>query len=273
MTEEKKNTEIKAGAEPDNKDAKADPSNAADKDGKKPDSSTEGEPWHKDPRFKQDLGLLKTAKSLMEKNNLESVEDLVDLIESGKKIKGKQVDLERIDEITAKAAKLDKYEAYWAEQEKKRQREEEDPRERAERLEKQLEAKERQEQIREAQRRETEKAQAAVNAYERDVSGQIKDMEIPKEQQGFVLKFFGVGNECNDIDITDRKAVKRLIDKGIKEKEAYDQAVIKAYLEGKSNVPPVSSTGSSTAPEEKQIKTLKDARKAMFDLVTKRGGG
>ena len=85
MAEETKNTETQTGAEPANTtEAKAGAEPAAEPDAKKSASSTEGEPWHKDPRFKQDLGLLKAAKALMEKNNLESVDDLVELAESGK---------------------------------------------------------------------------------------------------------------------------------------------------------------------------------------------
>ena len=113
----------KTGSQPDNKDVKPDEPKADVKPDSspadaKPDSSPE--PWHKDPRFKNDLGLLKAAKSLMEKNGLESVDDLVELAESGKKVKGKQVDLDRLEEIQKKAEELDKYEAYWKDQEEKK---------------------------------------------------------------------------------------------------------------------------------------------------------
>ena len=84
----------------------------------KTDSSPD-QPWHKDPRFKNDLGLLKAVKSLIEKNDLESVDELIELAESGKKVKGKDIDLDRLDEIAAKAKKLEKYEAYWKEQEER----------------------------------------------------------------------------------------------------------------------------------------------------------
>jgi len=264
----------KAGSQPGNTEVKidvsADPSTAdSTKADAKPDSSTE-QPWHKDPRFKQELGLLKVAKSLMEKNGLESVDDLVELAESGKKVKGKEADLDMLDEIKSKAAKLDKYEAYWREQEEKKQRETEYPDQTIARLEKQLKEKEAADRHKEQTTKQREAAQQALKSYEREVQSLVKEMDVPKEQQAFVNEFFGVGNPFNEIDITDKKAIKKLVSDGIKKKEAYDQAIIQAYIDGKGKIPKV---GSSTpaAPSGDQPKVyLKDARKTLLEALTRR---
>jgi DNA repair exonuclease SbcCD ATPase subunit len=271
----------KAGSQPENKDVKADakpdvktdakPDSSPEKD-VKPESSTD-QPWHKDPRFKNELGLLKAAKSLMEKNGLESVEDLVELAESGKKVKGKQVDLDRLEEIQSKAEKLDKYEAYWKDQEERKKRETEYPEQTIARLEEQLKKKEAADKYKEDSRRQQEAAKQALKSYDNEVQDLIKEMELPKEQHSFIQEFFGVGNPFNEIDITDRKAIRKLVSDGIKKKQAYDQAVIQAYIKSKESVPKVSTT-NPTAPSANAPKImLKDARKALHDAMMKVTGG
>lgn len=270
------NTE-KLGAEPGNKteekvEVKTEDTKGAELKDVKADPSNAGEPWHKDPRFKNDLGLLKTAKSLMEKNSLESVDDLVDLIESGKKVKGKQIDLDRIDEIKAKADTLDKYQAYWAQEEEKKKRADEDPEETIKRLESKLNEKDTREKQREAERQSREDAAKAIQGYDREVKDLISEMEIPKEQSSFVMKLCGVGNPFNDIDITDKKAIKRVVSQLTKEKEEYDQTVIKNYLKGKGEIPKVGSSGTGAEKDKPKI-YLKDARKIFLERMRGSTGG
>jgi len=247
------------------------PDSSPEKDAK-PESSTE-QPWHKDPRFKQDLGLLKVAKSLMEKNGLESVDDLVELVESGKKVKGKQVDLDRLDEIQKKAEKLDRYEEFWRDQEEQKRRATEEPEQTISRLEEQLKKKEAAEKHKEERRRQQEAAKQALQSYDREVQSLIKEMEIPKEQQNFISEFFGVGNPFNDIDITDRKAIKKLVADGIKKKEAYDQAIIQAYIKGKEGIPKVAATQAAAPTQDAPKVMLKDARRIFAETIRKASGG
>lgn len=274
MAEETKNTETKTGAEPANTtEAKAGAEPAAEPDAKKSASSTEGEPWHKDPRFKQELGLLKAAKALMEKNNLESVDDLVELAESGSKVRGKQVDLDRLEEIVAKAAKLDKYEAYWNAEAERKRREQEDPESTIARLEKELKHKEFTERQREERKRQAESARQAIDYYEREVSDQVKELDLPKDQAAYLMEYCGVGNQANDIDITDRKAVRKIIADGNKKFQALKQAIIKEYVDGKSTVPKMSSSSAATVTETKPKIMLKDARKIFLENIQKASGG
>lgn len=268
------NIEEKEGAKPTEatpevKDVK-EPEASAGVDAK-PDSSPE--PWHKDPRFKGELDNLKALKRLKESNGVESIDDLAELVEQGKKVKGKSVDLDRLDEIVAKAAKLEKWEAYWADQEEKKKRETEYPEQTIARLEEQLKRKEANDRRREEQRMEQENAQRALKSYDMEVQALIREVDVPKEQRDFVAQFFGVGNPFNEIDITDRKAIKRLVSDGLKAKVAYDQSVIKSYLKTKEDVPKTGSAAPA-APAQGTSKTmLKDARELLRDAMTKVTGG
>ena len=141
--------------------------------------SSPAEPWHKDPRFKNDLGLLKSAKGLMEANQLESFDDLRDLLEEGKKVRGKGVDLSRIDEIVAKANQLDQYEAFWKEDAERKKRSGEMPDETVKRLETELRKREAKEKQDAAAKKAQDTAQQALSTYESEVKTLIKSTEIP----------------------------------------------------------------------------------------------
>jgi hypothetical protein len=272
----------KTGAEPEKTEVKTEDKSGAVLDAKdvKSDSSPENVPWNKDPRFQEFIKEKKTLSAANEKlqkllkaNDLEDPDDLEDLVARGKVVKGKLNDLNQLDEIIEKANKLTKYEAYWAEQEEKNRRQNEDPDSTISRLEGLLKSKSAKEQHREYERHQAEQAKAAISGYDNEVKNLIKEMEMPKDQQGFILEFMGVGNPANDIDITDKKAVKRLVAEATKKKEAYDQAIIKAYLSGKEIVPKVGSSGSG-APEPNKPKIyLKDARKALHEMMQKSTGG
>lgn len=258
-------TTVKAGAEP-VKDAKS-------------DSSTDV-PWNKDPRFQDFLKEKKTLtaanerlQNLLKANELDDPDDLADLVAKGKVVKGKISDLSQIDDIIAKAQKLEKYEAYWKNQEERKKREQEDPNDTIAKLDRELREKHDSDQQRERQWSEADNAKRAIHTYEREVTELIKELEVSKDQQGFVLEFFGVGNPANDIDITDKKAIKKLIQDGIKKKESYDQAVIAAYLKTKQEIPKVAS-GAGTATETTKSKImLKDARKMFREQMQGASGG
>ena len=263
----------KAGSQPENKEEVKDVKSESSPENKdvKPEPSTE-QPWHKDPRFKQDLGLLKAAKSLMEKNGLESVDDLVELAESGKKVKGKQVDLDRLEEIQAKAEKLDKYEAYWKDQEERKKRETEYPEQTIARLEEQLKKKEAADKHKEESRKQQEAAQQALKNYDREVQSLVKEMELPKEQQAFAMEFMGVNNPFNEIDITDRKAINRMVADQKKKLEAFKQSVIQDYIKGKETIPKVGATTAAPMGDKTKV-YLKDARKALHEAMNRVTGG
>lgn len=253
--------EVGVGAEP----AKEATEN---KDAKQPESSPDEKlPWHKDVRwqaFQAEKKNLQAAQdklnAILKANNLEDADDLEELVQSGKAIKGKITDPSVLDAIIAKATKLDQYEAYWAEQKEKERRRNEDPEERAERLEKQLAVEKRRRQFEENQKKQADEARRALDNYESVVKSQVKEWELPKEHFPFALEFMGIGNPCNEIDITDPKQVKRITNEFKKKLEDFKQSVIKDYLKGKQDVPKVTATTPTTSTADAPKIKLKEAR-------------
>jgi hypothetical protein len=268
----------KSGSQPENnvdvKDVKTDSS--TDIKDVNAGSSDADKPWNKDPRFKEDNETFKIGKSmkaLMDANNLKSFDDLTELLDSGKKVHGKQVDLDRIEEAFEDSKKLKSYELVWKQQEEERRRGIETPEQTIARLEDSLKKKEAADKHKEEAQKNQQAAQQALKAYDREVQTLVKEVDAPKEQQAFIAEFFGVGNAFNEIDITDKKAIKRLVDDGRKKIEAFKQSVIQDYIKGKSGIPRTSATSGAAPMGDKPKIMLKDARKMLHERMEKIIGG
>jgi hypothetical protein len=240
----------------------------------KSDSSPENLPWHKDARFQDFLKEKKGLEAANEKlqkilkeNGLDDPDELEDLVKSGTAIKGRALDVNNLDAIIERAQRLEKYEAYWADQKKKQDKENLDPEERATKAERELEF-ERGTRAREkAAKDHMENTKKAIASYEKEVHGLISEATIPKDHQGLILELFGVGNPSNDVDITDKKAIKKLVADGIKKVEAYNQSVIAEYLKSKKEIVKTGQ-GSESVGDNKQPKImLKDARKIFLERM------
>jgi hypothetical protein len=276
--EEVKNTDA-AGAVPADKGQVSEP--PTDKKEEVSDSSPEvllddkGKPlpWDKQPKWKAARQAEKKLEALLKANGIEDPDELEDLVARGKVVKGKLRDLNDLDKIIEDAEEIRRYRPVWADQEERKRRETEDPEHTIARLEHALKTKSVKEQQKEMERLQAENARKAIEGYDNEVKSLIREMEMPKDQQGFILEFMGVGNPANDIDITDRKAIKRLVSEAQKKKEAYDQAVIKAYLAKKDDIPKVGSSSAGVDIEPPKI-TMKNAKSVFRDNIAKalRGG-
>jgi hypothetical protein len=259
------------GSEPGNKDGK-DAGAAPAPKGQEGDSPTPDEdesklPFNQHPKWKSARETEKKVQDILKANGLDSFDDLVDLLETGKTIKGKGIDVAALDEIVNDSKTLKKYQAYWKDQEERKLRESETTEERAERLERELE----QRKAREAQdKKQKEVAEAnakAIREYEKEVKELLSD--LPKDSKAFLGEFLGVGNPCNEIDLTDKKAIKSLVAEGKKKLETFQQATIKAYLAGKLEIPDIgpASGGGKPTLAETGPKNMKEARSMAAQLL------
>ena len=232
-------------------------------------------PWGKDPRFKDDLEAVKigkSIKSLMAANELSDVEDLKDLIESGKKVHGKKVDLENLDEIMEDSKTLKRYQQYWKQQEDLNKQNAEAPEETIARLKAERDEVISRVSKKEMSEREAKEAKQSVQFYESEVSTLLESAPMSKSEKEFLAWSLGVGNECNEIQITDKKAIRKVLNDGVKK---YDNLVktikeeaVKDYLAGKKGIPSVPSTDGAVATINiEPPKGLKNLRKAFQDSM------
>lgn len=254
-----------------NKGQDPEPPTGKDENAQKADSQTvedEKLPFDQHPKWKSARLAEKKVQEILKANDLTDIDDLVDLVESGKKVKGKISDVDQIDSLMKKAETLDRYEQYWREQDEKQKRSGEQPDETIARLEKQLKEKE----AKEREIQTAEQTKTAITNYYREVKDQIREIEgHSKAEREFLAEFCGVDNLSMEIDITDRKAVKRMVADGARKMKALQQAIIKDYLDGKTSIPKVSPTDTSIADKPNTIRTLKEARRVATETWTSRG--
>jgi hypothetical protein len=200
------------------------------------------------------------------------VEDLKDLIDSGKKVHGKKVDLENIDEIISKAATLTRYEKFWKQQEELNKQQGEAPEETIARLKKERDDVVNKVTARELSEKEQKEARQSVTFYEGEIKTLLEGAEVSKSEKEFLAWSLGVGNECNEIDIKDKKAIRKVLNDGVKKyntlvDDIKNQAV-KDYLAGKKGIPNVASTDGTVATTNTEPpKGLKNLRRAFQDSM------
>ena len=112
-----------------------------------------------------------------------------------------------------------------------------------------------------------------MDFYERTVAEIIEDIDdIPNEYHEFISLVLGVKNPSNDIDITDRRQIKKATSDILKSLRTFMESVKKQgaeeYRKGKMEIPKVASSTINTSPITEKKIMLKDARKALIEKFT-----
>ncbi len=211
--------------------------------------------------------------SLLEDHGFDSVEDLVEAMQDGGKLKEGLGDLD-LDEIKEKAQEMDRTRAYWAEEKAKQTKDDEEDEDKIARLEKEVQGIKSAKQDEEDRKRGIQENQNALDGFAEEVTSFIKKQEdYPEEYRSFTELLLGVNNPANEIDITNKVATRKMCKDGVKSIRDFEQAVIKRYRDGKIKVPSITKTEAPEPNPGKDVKNLKDARKVMTETLGKLFGG
>lgn len=221
-----------------------------------------------DPKYQAALKAQETLNDLMEEHGFDSMEDLTEELNSGKSLKeilGGRDAAKSMKQVET----LESYEEYWAMQEETRKREEETETDTVKRLEKRALEAEKALKIRDNELHAAKEAEIALSAFNSDIKNFLKSEEVPDEYRGIFAKFMGVDNPFNEIDITDKAAVRKFAKTMKKELLDHEQAVIKRYRKGKTDTPVITKTGIQPAGEPHTFKTMEERASVMKSLLTK----
>jgi hypothetical protein len=218
-------------------------------------------PFDKHPKWIAARQAEKKLQALMGDNDVETIEDLVELVQSGRKVIGK-VNLDSLDTILEESATLRKYQEYWERQKEAERTEGEEPEDRATRLAEENAALKREK----AQQVAIEENKKVIETFYSTVRESIKEAlpDLPKEQSKFLEEFMGVDNPAVDVDITNKVLLNKAIRNGIKTFEKFKSQIIKDYLAGKEKIVDVQRTDTGGVQKTGEVKTLKDARKTFL---------
>lgn len=209
---------------------------------------------------------------ILDKHGLSSPEELAEFVDRIAETAGQIGDYDPDDLLKAKTT-LDAYQRKWTEAEQAKLKEAETPDQTIARLEREAAARENQAAQRDRQKRNADAAKAAVKTFNDVVVSTVKaEKDIPAEYVPFLHKLLGVGSPVNNVNITDRAAVKKMAKEfGIKEMRDFEQVVIARYRAGKTEIPVVPVVASETAPvaDEHKPKNLNEARGMMHERLSK----
>ena len=270
MAEEEKNKgTAQPGSEP-GKEPTAKPGAEPGKDeGKTPQPSADEKlPFDQHPKWKSARQAEKKLQELQEAFGAESSEDLRDLIEAGNKVKGINVDLDRLDEIIGKAAKLEEYEEIWKTQKEQKQREGETEEETIGRLEKEnKDLKSQEANKRKAQEAEAEGKKLWDN-YDRLCKRDLDGMDVPEKERSAILLLLGVDSAASKVDFRNPEEIRKTVKNMRRTFEDLKQTIIADYIASKDKTPRVPSGGGSDIGPN-PIKNLKEARTRLAEMLGK----
>lgn len=224
-------------------------------------------PAQDSPEFKKAQESAAQLEKLLKDNDCEDVQELLELISTGKQVRGLGVRyVDDIKAMQAKARKLDRWEAHYREQEEKARRKNESPEETIARLERERQ-KERERLAKlEQSLEEGDQAKQVLENFNKTIGSFVDSQEdIADDLKGFVKKYMGLGHEFAELDITNKKEVNRMAQKLLKEFKDIEAKIIKNYLKTKetsSKVPTTSGLGTPTETKRDGKFKLREAHLA-----------
>ena len=222
--------------------------------GAEDDDKTKPQPYDQDPKWKAARAAQAKMESILEKHGLDSFEDLDDLIASGSSIseilgaRDAKTLTSTITQLKKDAEYLKEVKAYWAEQESQKQKDELTPEQRADMSEAKLKAYEKDQADKKAKAAEEQSIKDSLKSYTEQVEKAIESSGFEGEDAAMAKLFLGVDNPFNEVDITDKKAVKEMAKvNSAKLKTFLDnvrQKAVDEYSKGKSKIVPISTVAT-----------------------------
>jgi len=242
---------LEAGKKADADKAKAGDEGSTDESGKKAgvEGDTKPLPYDQDPKWKAARAAQAKFESILEKHGIDA-DDLDALLESGSSVadilgtRDAKALTSTLTQLKKDAEYLKEVKAYWAEQKELKQKDELTPEQRAEMSESKLKAYEKEQAARKARAAEEANVRTALKGYTEQVDKMVESTGLEGEDATIAKLFLGVDNPFNEVDITDRKAVREMAKtNAAKFKTFLDgvrQKAVDEYAKGKSKIVPIS---------------------------------
>jgi len=235
--------------------------------GKVDDKSGDGKekpaPYDQDPKWKEARAAQAKYQKILDKHDLDE-DSLEDALASGLSIseilgvRDAKTLTETIQQLKKDSDYLKEVKAYWAEQEEQKKKEELTPEQRAEMSESKLKAYEKDQAAKKAQTEQEASIKQALESYTEQVDKVIESSGFEDEDATIAKLFLGVDNPFNEVDITDKKAVREMVKTNtVKFKTFLDnvrQKAVDEYAKGKSKIVPITkveTSGNETVTKKK----------------------
>ena len=218
-------------------------------EGKKPP------PYDQDPKWKAARAAEKALNDILSAHGFDTPDELQAALDEGMTLK-EVLGQEDANTVVAEARKMREVEAYWAEREAAEREAKETPEETIERLKR--EKADLAEDFRRKQEdsKTVEEGQRILKEYDEEVTKLATSVEgLSKSERNLLTLVLGVDNPANEIDISDKSAVKATA-KTVAERvqtilQAIRQEAVDQYAAGKSGITPTTGKGVEKPAVEK----------------------
>jgi hypothetical protein len=222
-------------------------------------------PFNEHPKWKSARAAEKELTKILGENELESIEDLVELVKSGKSVVGRGLDESQLEDLIAKATKMEQVEEYWQATREAQQRENETGEEREDRLMREnadLKQKLSGKNALEENKRALDTFQKKTREFVETV-GKDLDLEAKRDFE-FLM---GVDHPFGEIDITNAAQVGKMGKQVQKAIDRIEQRAIKGYIAGKKALVTIGSASTPAVQPQQGIRNFKQARSATLEKV------
>lgn len=189
--------------------------------------------------------------AILEKHGFDSLEELQEAVDSGESLR-QLIGNRDANQMVEDVELFDKYKAHWEEQEKQKLKEEEEPDDTISRLEKELNDTKKAEFDRKNKSKAVKEAEAAIRFFNNTATSEIDKSDLPKEYAPYLSTYLGVDSPATNVDVSKKTEIRKHAQQGIKDFKAFEQVVIKNYLNGKSEVTKVPPADTTKAPVDKE---------------------
>jgi len=198
------------------------------------------------------------VQSILDEYDIDSPKQLGEFLKNLSGLKDQLGDVD-LEELKKNSALLKKYQKHWAKEEEAKKEDGETPEETIARLKKQNEQLDRKRRDEAEMYENAEADKRALNNFNSTVTKAVDALSVPSAMRPFLLKALGVNNEINEVDMSDKVGIKRITKAAFKDMKELQQAFIKDYLKGKTEIPKIST--SAGTPSDKPVTiTKKNAR-------------
>jgi len=189
--------------------------------------------------------------AILEKHGFDSLEELQEAVDSGESLR-QLIGNRDANQMVEDVELFDRYKAHWEKEKEQRLREEEEPDDTISRLEKELNATKKAEFERKNKSKAVLEAEAAIRFFDNTVTSEIDKSSMPKEYAQYLSTYLGVDSPATNVDVSKKTEIRKHARQGIEDFKAFEQAVIKNYLNGKGEVTKVPPADTTKAPVEKE---------------------
>jgi hypothetical protein len=213
---------------------------------------------------------LKTARDsfndLLGKNGYKDADELMADLQTGVNLQNIVGD-RNAEELVEAANKWAQAEEYWAEQEARQQHQGESAEDRAVRLERENAELKKTRQAEKERLVAQKESEAALQKFGNEVNSAIDEAKLGSDEANIAKLFLGVDNPMDNVDVSDKRAMRVAINKGMKQftgfVQAIKQAAIDEYATGQSKITPIAKgEGADTSIKSEAKFTVKEGETA-----------